>query len=300
MKIPNKPSLLRLPDAFLPAALLAHSLLCPGDPLAIRLYLAMLAVSLGSLFAARGARIAFARQPTMRGVRGSVKTALLLVLTGGGVAAGAAALAFKGSFPDIWPLIAAGTLLNIEHIFYEYMYAVGDSRSATLSRGLTALFAFAGLMLSKGKAPWLVGTAAISALVALVVGLVMGDGARGKPNGAIFRAAPRAAVQTALYPAAALAAVVLLRPARYSAAFFAGLILYELCKTPFRRTKMEAKTFNRALLAVIVVCALGIVPLATGMITDARFSDVPVACAALLLAAVCALVLFGNFKKNNE
>ena len=296
MKISNKPSLLRLPDALLPAALLAYSALCPGDALAMRLYLAVFAVSLGSLFAARSARIAFARQPSMRDVRGSVKSALLMTLAGGGVAAGAAALARKGSLPDIWPLIAAGTLLNIEHIFYEYMYAIGDSRSAALSRGLTALFAFAGLLLSNGRALWLAGAAAISALVALVVALVMGDGARGRPNDAIFRAAPRAALQTALYPAA-LAAVLLLRPARYSAAFFAGLALYELCKTPFRRTSMEARGFNRALLFIIVICALGTVPFAAGLITNARLSDVPVVCIAVLLAAVCALGLFGNINK---
>lgn len=300
MKISNKPSLLRLPDALLPTSLLAYSALCPGDALAMRLYLVMFAVSLGSLFAARGARIAFARQPSMRDVRGSVKSALLMSLAGGGVAAVAAALARKGCLPDIWPLIAAGTLLNIEHIFYEYMYAIGDSRSACLSRGLTALFAFAGLLLANGRALWLVGAAAISALVALVVALVMGDGARGRPNGAIFRAASRAALQTVLYPAAALAAVLLLRPARYSAAFFAGLTLYELCKTPFRRTSMEARGFNRALLFIIVICALGTVLFATGLITNARLSDVPVVCIAVLLAAACALGLFGNLKKNNE
>ena len=299
MKISNKPSLFRLPDALLPMALLAYSALCPGDALAVQLYLALFAVSLGSLFAARGARIAFARQPAMRDVRGSVKSALLLTLAGGGVVAGAAALAYKGHFLDNWPLIAAGTLLNIEHIFYEYMYAIGDSRSASLSRGLTALFVFAGLLLANGQALWITGMAAISALVALVVGLVMGDGARGRTNGAIFRAAPRAALQTALYPAAALAAVLSLRPARYSASFFAGLALYELCKTPFRRTAMEARGFNYVLLGIIVICALSIVLFATGMVADARFSDVPVVCAALLIAAVCALILFGNIKKKS-
>ena len=308
----NNLRLVRLPDAFLPAALAAASALRREGNIALELYVAWLAVACLSLFASRGIRIAFARQPAIRHVRGSVKSALLMTLAGGALSAGAL-LAFLPALRPYWlPLILSGMLLNIEHIFYEYMYAIGDRRSASLSRGLTALFTASGLLMSSGTAGpqslWLVGMTALSALVALVISLVMGDGVKGRPDWTPARCAPLAALQTALYPAAALALGALIRVDPVGLPFFAGLALYELCKTPFRRSPMEAAPFNRALL--IVCCAAGLVCLAAAKLPLAAsgaqslpgflLKTLPAACAMIILAAICAFALFGNLDKRDE
>ena len=300
MKRPARPRLLRVPDTLLPLALALGCALQPGGWLPVNLYVAQMAAMCLSLFACRGVRVAFAWQPAIRAVRGSVKCALLLTLAGRALAAGAVALYFKGEWTRALPVVAAGCLLNIEHIFYEYMYAINDRRSAAIARGLTAVLTLAGLLLADGQPLWLTGATAVSALVALVIALVMGDGTRGRLNAAVLRAAPRAAAQTALYPAVALAAILILKPERYALAFFVGLSLYELCKTPFRRSEMEAREFNRALLIVMGVCALGTAPLWLGLVIPAPLAEIPAVCAALLLAAVCALILFGNVGKGKS
>ncbi len=292
----QRPRLARMPDAFLPAALAAFCVLRPGDLSGLKLYVAGLYLSAFSLFAGRATRLAFAELPAIRRVRGSVKSALLLTLSGAAILAGVTRLVGQPE-PALYARIAAAALLNIEHIFYEYMYAIGDRRSAAMSRGLTALFTLAGLLLSDGEARWLAVMAALSALSALAVALVMGDGARGRPNTAVLRCAPRAALQTALYPAAALAVVAGFRLNCGPAPFFAGLSLYELCRTPFRRSPPEARPLNRALMIVCAVAALGLVPFATGFFPgEAGFppSDVPFALGALILASICAFALFGN------
>lgn len=303
----------RVPDAFLPAALAAASLLRPANRSALELYVAWLLVCALSLFTSRGVRIAFARQPAIRHVRGSVKCALLATLIGGGVAVAALKLFFRDISPDPLPLIVSGVLLNIEHIFYEYMYAIGDDRSATLSRGLTALFTLAGLLLYEGGQTFhpffLVGMTGLAALVSVVISLVMGDGAKGRLDAAVLRCAPWAALQTLLYPAATAALVFICHFGRYSFAFFAGLTLYELCKTPFRRSMIESRSFNKALL--IACGAAGLVWLAAGLLVKPAGSvdsawlnvlnELPTACIMVLAAAACAFALFGRLpRKANE
>ena len=300
--------LVRIPDAFLPAALAGASMIHPNSLSALQLAFASLIVAALSLFAGRGVRIAFARQPSIRHVRGSVKSALALTLLGDVLCCAAVYLFFRQRMASILPLIAAGGLLNIEHVFYEYMYAIGDKRSAALSRGLTALFMLAGLLLAGGdlsRPLWPVVMAGLSALAALVVSLVMGDGARGKPNAAVLRVAPIAALQTALYPAAALALHFALHTDRVGMPFFAGLTLYELCKTPFRRSPSESRPFNRALLIVCGAAALlwalltqtGLLPMLEKKCPPALMAlvgQLPSACVLLAVAALCALALFGN------
>ncbi len=289
----KQPRLVRVPDAFLPAALAVFSMLRPDSPSALLLYIATLIVSALSLFACRGIRLAFARQPAIRHVRGSVKCALLLTLAGAALSTLAAWL-LRHPMADALPLIAAGMLLNIEHIFYEYMYAIGDRRSAILSRGLTALFSITGLLLSEQNILWLVGMAGLSALVSIVVSLVMGDGFQGRLDVTVVRCVPWAALQTALYPAAALGIYFALRPDRVGLPFFVGLTLYELCKTPFRRSPLEARSFNKYLLIACAVAALGMI---AARLASAGCNSVPfLACAMLLAAALCAFALFGNIR----
>ncbi len=304
------PRLARVADAFLPLALMTAATLNPRDHLSLKLYGAMTAVSALSLFAGRAVRIAFAAQPTVRLVRGSVKCAILLTFIGSILLFGLTRLLTDVDTAAL-PVIAAGGLLNIEHIFYEYMYAIGDCHSARLSRGLTSLFVLVGLVIDgdDSRTLCLAGTAGLSALVALVVGLVMGDGIRGRPNAAVIRSAPRAALQTLLYPAAALSASLLLRVPPRGAAFFAGLTLCELCRTPFRRSPAEAVRFNRALAIVIAAAALlwlalnwrigshSIPEMLPWRLPEEAISSI---CAMLITAALCSLVLFGNLRGTHQ
>lgn len=286
----KRPRLARVPDAFLPLALALHTALFPRGALALRLYAAQLAVACLSLFACRGARVAFARQPAMRPARGSVKAALLLTLAGTATLSAAALLLHKHAKAAL-PWIAAGCLLNIEHIFYVYLYAVGEGDSAARARELTALFVFAGLVLrgDGARALWLPGLAGLAALVAVVLALVLGDGAAGAINAEVVRAAPRAALQAALYPCAA---GFLVRLPGGAAAFFLGLALYELCGTPFRRAPEESRGFNRALVAFAAVSAA---VLAAGWaLGGERLTRLRLAAAALLIASACAFALYGR------
>lgn len=318
-KSPNS-RLTRISDAFLPAAMMVVSALpdsvvrFPAD-FPLLLFAAWFAVALFSLFASRGLRIAFARQPAIRRVRGSVKCSLLLTLAGGAIAAGASRLIPGLDGTAVLPLVAAGCLMNIEHIFYEYMYAIGDCRSATLSRGLSTLFIAAGMMLESPETsafrPFLVGAAALSALVAFVISLTLGDGARGKTNGELIRCAPSAALQTSLYPAAAAAFYFLFKPEHFSLPFFAGLTLYELCRTPFRRSPSESRAFNKALLIAGIAAALvgilfyingsGIQGMKGAASAFYKFvEEIPTICAMVFAAAACGFALYGNIRKIDD
>lgn len=303
---PRQPRLARVPDIFLPAALALSA--GPEPAGALSLYVAALAVAACSLFASRSARLAFARQPAIRSVRGSVKVALLLTLLGGAILCVLWAALFKAWRPDAPVWIAAGCFLNIEHIFYEYMYAIGDRRSASLSRGLTALFALTGVLLAQTQPAFLVVMTGLAALVSAVVSLVMGDGARGKPNAAVLRLSPRAAVQTLLYPTAAAALVFFAHLDARPSAFFVGLTLFEGCRTPFRRSPQEARSLHRTLM--IACSAAVLIGLAAELAVNAPertkiaavrcLEGIPAASILLLTAALCLIVLFGNVSKNTD
>ena len=78
--------LTRLSDAFVPLALAICALLLEPS-ISLRLFVGCFAVSALSLFSCFGVRDAFAMQPSMRSVRGTVKCALLLQIAGGIIAA---------------------------------------------------------------------------------------------------------------------------------------------------------------------------------------------------------------------
>ena len=305
MKRPDR--LIRIPDAFIPASLLVAALL--GHALNAALFFAcFLAVSLFSLFSGEGLRIAFAAQPSLRGVRGSAKCALLLQ-------AAALPLSLLVAWPlgllkspAVPPFLAMATLYNIEQTFYEYLYAMGDSPSATLSRGLSALFLLTGLALagSEGtplRPAWPVGMALLSTTIAAIVALASGDFAKGRINARVIAVAPRAALQSLLYPALFVLIALLTGQRGAAAAFFSGLIPWCLCRTPFRRSPSEATSMNRALLiacatSAAIAVAARFLPLAAG--TDVNIYacfDLCSAAMAVLSASLCGLALYGNFRK---
>ena len=308
--------LARPADAFLPLALLLAALFGHGIP-AVYLFGCMWGARLLALSTAGSLRAAFAMQPSMRDVQGSVKCALLTQPMGALlIAVLLRCLSTEWLQPKGIFLIAAGLLLNWEHVFHEYLYSAGDGSSALLSRLITAALTFAGLFLSETLPAALPIAAGASMLASCSIALVTGGGLKGRLNAGPLRAAPPFILQDLLYPAAFAGWMIALpkclpeyhRPfdglslAPWDAAFFAGLALYSLCRTAFRRSPGESRPLNRALAIVSVIavllgiCALlivrGTADLPSAVTRLAQ--DIPVFATALLTAAVCGFALFGN------
>lgn len=301
--------LFRISDAFLPLALLAASAL--NQPMEAALFCAcFLSISLLSLFSCQGLRIAFASQPSLRAARGSVKCALLLQTAALPAALLIAWLTGILNAHALTAWLVAGWLYNIEHTFYEYLGAMGDGYGAALCEAVSALLLLAGICLSGGadaSPAWIVGAAALSALIAATASLSPGGFNRGKLNARVIAASPRAALQALLYPA--LFAATLLLPGRHGApvAFFSGLMLYALCRTPFRRTPQEAAPMNRGLALALTVCALVYAlhkitgwPNTNRNVNIYTGFDLPYTCLAVALAALCAFALYGNFRRRER
>lgn len=312
----RKNRLLRPADAFLPLAFIIATLL-GKSAVAERVYLNMLFPALFALSSARGVRIAFSEQPSMRRVAGSVRLALALQFIG--------ALAFlvvdlirnHGQFVATNIIyIAAGMMLNVEHVFYEYLFATGDGASATRVRAITAALTAAGIMMTSeastlGSMPhgleWLLGGATLSAALSAFIGGAIGGKLKGKVNDRVLRCAPLAMVQSAVYPLAWLLALMLLKPIMFESLtalpFFAGLAVCELARTPFRRTGGESKGFNIAMLVVALVGAvligMGYVPGAQAFAASfiGKWSHELTALGVMLaLSAVCSFAMYGNVK----
>ena len=306
MKFTDKRSarLLRLSDLFLPLALLAASLLGRGEA-ALGLYVAFCAAKLCSLATADGLRAAFAIQPSIKYVQGSALVALIAQLPG---AALAALLLWRiPGAKALLPLVPCGMLLNIEHVFYEYLYAVGDKNSATSGRCITALLTLLGLLLCTPPrhgpivgfvaidTTWPLITCGLSTLIGFFISLALGGRLRPVPNWEVFRRSHISMVQATLCPALILAALTLLWPAHFTPApAFVGLTLYEACRTPFRRSPLESRAMNRLLL-IVSAASLALL-LAFQFLVKTPLSEViAMTCAALLIAALCAFALYGSF-----
>ena len=137
--------LVRPADGFLPLALIVTSVLGRSTA-SEKLFMCALFPALFDLASARGLRIAFSEQPSMRKVAGSVKLALLLQFVGAFAFLVVDLIRNHGQFVMTnMVYICAGMLLNIEHVFYEYLYATGDNTSAAFvtTDGPIATTAFA-------------------------------------------------------------------------------------------------------------------------------------------------------------
>lgn len=293
----HKYSNLRPPDAILPIAFLAASIL-GHEPSALTLFVCALIIHALSLASSHGVQAAFAWQTSIKDVRGSVKAALLLQCAGFMISMALLPALLPDRRAALLPMLGAGWLLNIEHTFYEYLYAAGDGYSAALCQGLTGLFTLAGLSLAGGntKSPWIPGMAGLAASVALVIAIAMGDGATGRLNAQVLKCAPRAMIYSLLYPAAFCAASRLVRLPSPAVPFFAGLAVYALCRTPYRRARVEAAPMNRLLLLLCAAASAG--ALAEWYFTRSTLlRPFNTACGAVILAAICAFAAFGNVSR---
>ena len=335
-KLTNKMRLVRPSDGFLPLALLLGCLFGRQNG-AIFLFMSIYLIKILSLSASDSLRIAFATQPSMRDVRGSVAGAL--ICNGIGLIIGLILLYLIGTsyFQYGLTFILVGFFLNIEHVFYEYLFATGDRRSAALSRLLTSIFLLTGMLLSDdsnlGIGHPLNYMAFAAAMVSCIVGLALGGWPRGRLNARIIRCAPRAMLQTFLYPISALAAAVLIEgkvplnfelqplilnfsadspgilPIGLCAGFFAGWMLVSICRTPFRRSAMESRNMNVILLILIISAALILgfihlpglsLPVSPEYDIDFVISQISSLCEMLILAALCAFALYGCMRLRDE
>ena len=189
-----------------------------------------------------------------------------------------------------------------------------------MTRAITSAVMAGGLMMSTeasgaGALPhaleWALGGAALSALVAAIIGLSVGVRLKGRVNNGILKCAPLAMAQTAIYPLSWLIVVTLLRKIMFqsltAAPFFLGLMVYDLCRTPFRRTGAESRRMNPALMVEALVGALlaltGYVPPAQYMLTSiaGRWAhELPAAGVMLVAAAGCAFGMYGKIALGAE
>ena len=304
MKRSIKSRLMRPADAFMPVSLSAAALL-GRNKITIDLYLALLAVRVLGLSTSTGLRAAFSLQPSIKKVCGSVKKALIIQLAASTILVLMYHLFHSGGLnSDSIAFIGLGLLLNVEHIFYEYLYATGDGRSAALCRAITSILICAGMLMSSPAAgeyrpsyhlEWLLGATLVSTTVSTVISLFIGGRLKGKLNNGVILAAPREMPHTLLYPAAAFAVVRLfpsIDPSPWS--FFAGLMVYELCKTPFRRSPAESRSMNRFLIITIAVSlALQLFRLSS-LSAICPNLNLPDSALMILIACVCSFAMFGN------
>ena len=108
-----------------------------------------------------------------------------------------------------------------------------------------------------------------------------------------------------IYPLVWMLALMLLRPVMFDAMtavpFFAGLTVYELSRTPFRRDGRESKGFNIAMLIIALLgvgmASLHYVPGAQGFLFSyiGKWShEVPSAGVMIAVAAVCGFGMYGG------
>ncbi len=291
-------ALTRPQDLFLPAALIVAALTGRQNA-ALYLYMTLTLTRLCAISAATNLRSTFAMQPSIRYVQGSLLTALLLQLSGCVVALPI----WRALRPAtaLLPFLPCGLSLNIEHMFYEYLFAVNEKESAALCHSLTALLTLTGLLLGPSSGPsaaWLSVTTGLSALMSLIVGTFLGGALRPRLSAEVLRRAPIAMLRTAIYPIlyaaiARLSGIVVASPLP----FFFGLGLYELCGAPFRRSPSESAPMNLALSVVCVVASCVALPFIPGFFLAGikYLRIIPHICQALILAAICGYAMYGSF-----
>lgn len=305
--------MVRLSDAFLPGAFLLTSLMGNSGIVENLFFVTFIARLLG-LASARGLRQAFSEQPSMKKVRGSVIVALMLQMMGTVALLLADFLWNHVIIPTHFIYAAMALLLNMEHVFYEYLYATGDGYSATMSRAITAALVAGGLMMTSvsshvGLLPygleWPLGGTVLAAALSAAIALMIGGPLKGKLNDKVLRCAPLSLAQSSVYPLFHLALSAIphsaLQNAHTAAPFFAGLTLYELCRAPFRRGATESREMNRNLLilcaasmAVIGLCVLPPTQAVLRSLFGRRFIDIAAAAVSLIAAAACAFGMYGR------
>lgn len=310
--IRQKMRMIRPADAFLPASFMIASIFDKAD-VVLEYFFTYFVIKLLALASSSGLRIAFTREPSIKRVQGSVSTALLLQLLGGVLCTGAW-LIYNHFTASTFPLVALGIgfLLNIEHVFYEYLYATGDEHSSLMCRMITTIFFLAGVLLANHW--WQLGMVGVATLVSVIIGLSIGGKLQGNANLEPFRVAPRALAQAIIYVIPAFMFIGLHQFIdRWSGAslitvgpFFVGYAVYCLSQSPYRRAPREATVLNAVLLTLLLSSAVLVLAFNLPFVGAFNYlSTTPAYFAyhtAMLTgyAALCGLILYGNFARGKD
>jgi len=206
---------------------------------------------------------------------------------------------------DLWSMLTTGAiaLTTIIRCFEELFASQNDSTSAVLTTALTAIGMSAAILLT-GNDIFSGHTAYFAAMAAVAVisgSIALGFSRREwpRPNFAILREIPAAMGRLLLYPALCMG--ILLLNTRYGMKMpvwrgavcggLVGLILLELTKSTFRRTRSESAGLKvivalSALLGTGGLLALGCFYWATSF---------PLSQALILAACAAALLLYAPF-----
>lgn len=260
--------LLRPTAALFPLIGLAATLL-NGTDLTMRLFGGYFLVQLFSLCAADCFRNAAAQEPGVRRVDRRFGGALTQLSVGGGILL---LLCATHHFESNWPMAVAAILISFEQMFEERVFALARRMDGAILNLITNALLLTGLLLDGGKG--LSGPLPeFFTLCAAALGVAIAAGASyavESPHGfslkpVNYALAPRACLQTLLYPAAGAGfCLVLSRTTSASfqtilqsnfSALLIGLILWRLARTVCRRSPDESLPLN---LLMISLAALSI------------------------------------------
>ena len=258
-----KRRLMRPGAAFFPLALLISALF--GDELTVFLFLLLwYALQITTLAAPEAFRNAAAREPGVRRVGRRFWGGIMQCLLGGALLIVPIAMLSRELMlqNDLVVLAGSAFLIIIEQMFEERMFALSRNVDGTLMSLISNALLTVGLMFTGAddpgllQNPWLPGCCGAAALIAAVLTFVLagGKGFTLLPVNCGF--APKAMLQVFLYPAAVTAASIVLKVAVDARHILAGLILWQLSRTVYRRARTESKPLDWLLTVACAVFAI--------------------------------------------
>lgn len=251
-----KRRLMRPTAALFPLSGLMAALIVPARRNEVALlFLTYYAVQLLSLCAADSFRNAAAQEPGVRRVDRRFWGALTMLLIG-------ILLSITLSFLLNMGMLAVGaaSLVCVEQLFEERIFAYGKNACGAILSGASNLLLLAGMLCGGALLPVAAGVGAVTAVVVSYV-VEPNHGFSLAPANLGF--APRAGVQTLLYPLLVLAAQAILsmkgmfEPDFLMLAALFGLIPWRLARTTYRRTQSESKPLTLVLLGFALVAGVG-------------------------------------------
>lgn len=291
--------------AGVPIALLLATLLGRGNA-ALALFCPMLVFQLLALGGHETFRVNAAKQ--MSGGRITFSALIVLVLTVLFVAASAAFAPIA-----LRQIIFAAALLCLARLACEHAAAHADLTSALVGDTLTGIILAGALlitdisgicetgMMNAGDAERISAAGMLAAALPLLITLVVTPPKKPAASFSYFRDIPRGLMRIALFPLVYALIAGQMTGFTYRAAhmglalgLFAGCALMELSRATFRRTEMEGTAFD-VLLAAVCIFSAAADTLLLLLAPDIFAVFDPVA-RAVMLAAACALILYGPMK----
>lgn len=264
-----------------------------------------LMASIFSLGAADAFRRASAKLMSTRKVMGSLLISILLTVLGC-VGLGLWRSSWSALTLLYW-LISCGMLV-IVRCFEELFISQGDRFSAWLTDALSCIALTACLLIPMNELVQAEVVLIASAVLLVISGAIgLGFARKELPqlNRAVFKEIPAALLRTLLFPALWLAASVIATPhllfdGSWSEGFYlpdytlpAGLIFMELAKSTFRRDKFESAGLKIGVAVSELVLNAAI--FAIFCFLPVYYTGPASAMAVLLLAGVCAMILYAPF-----